>query len=114
MELLKPLVERAEPAGSSRAVVAALSGWDANGLKGIASAIAARPGHIAILIGTPAPSAIVVARAPGVAIDCSATLKQLTTKFGGKGGGRPELAQGGGLQGDVDEILRAARTLLAL
>ncbi len=54
------LIARAEPAGSSRAVVAALAGWDANGLKGIASTIAARPGHVAILIGAPPPSAIVV------------------------------------------------------
>ena len=42
----------------------------------------------------------------------SATLKKLTAQFGGKGGGRPELAQGGGLQGDVEEMLRAARTFL--
>ena len=54
---------------------------------------------MALLVGGPAPSAIVVARAPDVAIDCAAILKQLTATFGGKGGGRPELAQGGGLQG---------------
>ena len=106
------LIARAEPAGPARAVVAALAGWDANGLKGIASTIAARPGHVAVLISTPTPAAVVVARAPDVTIDASATLKKLTAQFGGKGGGRPELAQGGGLQGDVEEMLRAARTFL--
>ncbi len=67
---------------------------------------------MAILISTPTPAAVVVARAPDVTIDASATLKKLTAQFGGKGGGRPELAQGGGLQGDVEEMLRAARALL--
>ena len=106
------LVARAEPTGSTRVVVAALDGWDANGLKTIAAAIAARPGHAALLLGSPAPSAIVIARAPDVTLDSAAILKQLTAQFGGKGGGRPELAQGGGLQGDVSEMLAAARALM--
>jgi alanyl-tRNA synthetase len=106
------LADRAEPAGSMRVVVAALDGWDANGLKAIAAAIAARPGHAAVLLGSPAPSAIVVARAPDVALDSAAVLKQLTGQFGGKGGGRPELAQGGSLRGDIGVMLSAARVLL--
>jgi alanyl-tRNA synthetase len=106
------LVARAEPAGSMRVVAAALDGWDANGLKTIAAAIAARPGHAALLLGSPAPSAIVVARAPDLTLDSAAVLKQLTAQFGGKGGGRPELAQGGGLQGDVNAMLAAARALM--
>jgi alanyl-tRNA synthetase len=106
------LADRAEPLGSMRVVVAALDGWDASGIKTIAAAIAARPGHAALLLGSPAPSAIVVARAPDVTLDSAAILKQLTAQFGGKGGGRPELAQGGGLQGDVNAMLTAARVLI--
>ena len=106
------LVDGAEPAGSMRVVVAALDGWDANGLKTIAAAIAARPGHAALLLGPPLPAAIVVARASDLTLDSAAVLKQLTTQFGGKGGGRPELAQGGGLQGDVNAMLAAARALM--
>ncbi len=108
------LADAAEPAGSMRLVVAALEGWDANGLKTIAAAIAARPGHAALLVGSPAPAAIVVARAQDVAIDCAAILKQLTATFGGKGGGRPELAQGGGLQGPTEDVVRAGRALMGL
>ena len=108
------LADGAEPAGSMRVVVAALEGWDANGLKTIASAIAARPGHAALLLGSPAPSAIVVARAPDLTLDSAAILKQLTAQFGGKGGGRPELAQGGGLQGDVSVMLTTARAAVGL
>ena len=110
------LAERAEPVGAARVVLAALEvgdGWDANGLKSIATAIAAQPGHAAVLISVPEPSAIVIARAPDVGLDSAAILKQLTAMFGGKGGGRPELAQGGGLKGDAKAILGAARTVIS-
>ncbi len=102
--------------GAARVVLAALEvgdGWDANGLKSIATAIAARPGHAAVLISVPEPSAIVIARAPDVGVDSATVLKQLTAMFGGKGGGRPELAQGGGLKGDAKAILGAARTVIS-
>jgi len=39
-------------------------------------------------------------------------LKTLIARFGGKGGGRPDLAQGGGLQGATDEIVAFAREQL--
>ena len=39
-------------------------------------------------------------------------LKALVARFGGKGGGKPDLAQGGGLAGDVDEIVAAAANRL--
>jgi alanyl-tRNA synthetase len=57
-----------------------------------------RPGHVAVLFGEPSPAAVVIARGEGSAIDCAALLKSLTSRFGGKGGGRPDLAQGGGLR----------------
>jgi alanyl-tRNA synthetase len=107
------LASRAEAIGSLRAVVAALEGWDQSGLKAIAAAIAERAGHVAVLISTPAPSAVVVARAADVAVDSAAILKQLTARFGGKGGGRPELAQGGGLEGPRADVLSAASAILA-
>jgi alanyl-tRNA synthetase len=93
-------------------VVAALDGWDQAALKNIASAVAARPGFVAGLLGGPAPFAVVIARSTDRATDCGAVLKQLAGRFGGKGGGRPELAQGGGLQGDAAEISDYLRSLL--
>ena len=110
------LAVRAEPVGAARVVLAALEvgdGWDANGLKSVATAIAARPGHAAVLISVPEPSAIVIARAPDVGLDSATLLKQLMATFGGKGGGRPELAQGGGLTGDANAILGAARAVIS-
>lgn len=105
------LADRAESRGTTRVVVEALEGWDPNGLKTIAAAVAGRPGHVAALFSVPQPSAVAIARAPDASVDCAAVLKRLMERFGGKGGGRPDLAQGGGLQGATDEILAFARGL---
>ena len=106
------LADRAEPRGGLRVVVAALEGWDQNGLKAIASAIAGRPAHVAALFSVPPPSGVVITRAPDAEVDCGAALKKLIERFGGKGGGRAELAQGGGLQGAPDDLVSFARSVL--
>ena len=102
----------AAAAGESRVVVRALEGWDQNGLKTIASAICEREGYTAVLFSTPSPSAIVIARGKGATTDAAVLLKKLIEKFGGKGGGRPDLAQGGGLQGAPDDFISTARDAL--
>jgi alanyl-tRNA synthetase len=104
--------DRLAGAATGGVVVAALDGWDQNGLKGIAAAIAARPGFVAALLGGPAPFALVIARSAERSTDAGAVLKQVAAKFGGKGGGRPELAQGGGLEGELDAIADYLRGLL--
>jgi alanyl-tRNA synthetase len=106
------LVERAEAHGAARLVVEALEGWEASGLKAVASVIASRPGHVAVLFAMPPPSAVVVSRAPDAVADCAAILKALTDRFGGKGGGRSDLAQGGGLLGSTEDFIAAARSLV--
>ncbi|HEU4939362.1 MAG TPA: DHHA1 domain-containing protein [Vicinamibacterales bacterium] len=107
------LADRAETVGPVRAVITAVEGWDQNGLKSLTTAITARPGHVAALVSAASPFAAVIARAPDVTIDCALILKKLIERFGGKGGGRPDLAQGGGLQGDPDEILRLTREIIS-
>lgn len=107
------LAEHAEAIGKARFVVAALDGWDAAGLKHLAAAIAARPGLAAVLLSAPSPSSIVVSRAADVGVDSAALLKQMVARFGGKGGGRPELAQGGSLDGSIDEMVAFARAAAA-
>jgi alanyl-tRNA synthetase len=102
----------ATPMGEFRVVAEALDGWDAVGLKAIASALAVESGVAAALVSLGDPMAIVVARSQDVAIDASKTLRTLLDRFGGRGGGRPDLAQGAGLVGKVDEILTAAREIL--
>ena len=105
------LAGRAALHGDTRVVVEALEGWDQGGLKTIASAIAGRAGHIAVLFSVPAPCAAVIARAEGTPFDSAAALRRLIQEFGGKGGGRPDLAQGGGLQGTPDALVTFARSL---
>jgi alanyl-tRNA synthetase len=58
------------------------------------------------------PALVVVARSAGSSVDASAVLKGLIARFGGKGGGKPEFAQGGGLHGELAEMVAAARELL--
>jgi alanyl-tRNA synthetase len=106
------LAARAERRGNIQVVIEALEGWDQNGLKAIASAIAARSGYAAVLFSVPQPSAVVIARAADGTIDSAAVLKKLIERFGGKGGGRPDLAQGGGLQGPAGDIITCVRELL--
>jgi alanyl-tRNA synthetase len=103
------LARDADVADDVRTVVKSMDGWDANGLKLLAAAIAARDGHRAVLVSSTAPCLVVAARARDVRGDASAVVRALIARFGGKGGGKPELAQGGGLAGPVEGILAAAR-----
>ena len=112
------LADRAVRQGGLQVVVEFLEGWDANGLKAIATAVAERPGHVAVLFGRAVPNpdgtqpaAVVMARAVDATFDCAASLGRLTGRFGGKGGGKPEMAQGGGLEGSPGDLVSFARTL---
>jgi alanyl-tRNA synthetase len=106
------LAARAEPIGGARFVAVALDA-DATGLKTIAAAIAARPSHIVAAVSRSAPALVVVARADGLTISAQQVIAGLVAKFGGRGGGRPELAQAGGLNASSDAILAEARALIS-
>ena len=105
------LVSRAMAARDWRAAIE-IAPWDAVGLKALATAATTEP-RLVVVLFNPAGGLLVVARSDDVAFDASATLKALVAKFGGRGGGRPELAQGGGLSGSPEAILEEARQLVA-
>ena len=86
--------------------------FDATGVKAIAQGIVQRPGHVAVLIGEPTTWPIVVARSSDVAVDAGALLKHLVQRHGGKGGGRAELAQGGGLTSQWTDVVQSALEFL--
>jgi len=107
------LLEDAALVGDRRVVVQALEGWDAAGLKAIASSLVAQSGVVAVLVSAGDPIAVVVARSHDAALDSSKGLRMLLDRFGGRGGGRPELAQGAGLVGTIEDILAAAREVVS-
>jgi alanyl-tRNA synthetase len=99
----------AETIGSARCVIAAVDGYDAGSLKTLAISICREPQRVAAVITSAQPSAIVITRSPDVALDANLVLKAMTTRFGGKGGGKAEMAQGGGLSGLPLDIVSALR-----
>lgn len=108
------LVERGEARSDRIIIVEALEGWDASGLKGLAMAAAARhPSAAVAVFSRSTPALAVVARGQAAPIDAAAVLKSLTARFGGKGGGRSDLAQGGGLVASSTELTEEARRLLS-
>jgi alanyl-tRNA synthetase len=99
--------------GGRLVIAEALDGWDAQALKTMAVAAAAEQPSAAIALFTASsPALVVIARGTAARVDSSAVLKALVSQFGGKGGGKPDLAQGGGLNGSAAELLEAARHLL--
>jgi alanyl-tRNA synthetase len=106
------MVERGQKAGPVTLVLEIAPGMDQAGLKTIAAAAAARGGVVAGLISATEPVLAVLARSADVALDVSAVLKTLLGQAGGKGGGKPEMAQGGGMSGSPAQIKAALQTIL--
>ena len=74
---------------------------------------AANPDAVVALFTEANPAQVVIARGSRSSVDAGAVLKQLAAQFSGKGGGKPDLAQGGGLAAPTQELIAFARTILA-
>ena len=97
----------------AEAVVAEIvAGFDAQALKVMASAVAAAGHTIVAIVAAGNPALVVIARSPDTAGDAGALLRKVIEQFGGKGGGKPDLAQGN-LNGEPAAVLDALRTLIA-
>ena len=107
------LARGAEDVGGTRVVCRVIEGRDAAGLKSLAQAIVTRPGHVVVLIGGSRPAVVVVARSADATADAAQVVKALIGRFGGKGGGRPEGAQGGGFDAEPEALRVAAYELLS-
>ncbi|MBP7571891.1 MAG: phosphoesterase [Acidobacteria bacterium] len=97
----------------TRLLVRVVAGADAGVLKAMASAVCAQPGFRVALFSSSTPRLALVARSKDVKVDASAALRALFAEFGGKGGGRPDLSQGGGLDGPEERLLARAREILS-
>lgn len=91
-------------------VAAGMLEGDMNLVKDVASQLIKKPG-LAVLLGVevePGRAAFVFARSQDVDIHMGQLLSRAAKPLGGKGGGRPDFAQGGG----VPEILDSAKAML--
>jgi alanyl-tRNA synthetase len=105
------LAASAEHAGAGFLVLRAVDA-DANGLKSLAAAVVTKPGRTVVLVSTTRPALVVAARSKDGSMSASQMVGALTAKFGGRGGGTPDFAQAGGLDGNADDILAAARSVI--
>ncbi len=78
-------------------------------LRALAQELAQRPGVVALLVSVGERTHLCFARAEGVDLDVAALLREACAQLGGKGGGRPHLAQGSTPATDVAH----ARAMLA-
>lgn len=59
-----------------------------------------------------APATLILARSRDLGLNCGAVLKEILTKFGGRGGGSPDLAQGSADSEHLEPALEAIRLKL--
>ena len=79
--------------GGTGAVIAALPG-DGALVREVASKVVVTGRDALLAAPDDAGTTVVLFRAPGSTLDCGALWKQLAAKFGGRGGGKPDQAQG--------------------
>jgi len=95
-------------------VIGVFDGHDAESLKKLAHALTAHPGTIALLGSRDKDTArLVFARSADAIGDMSALMRDACTMLDGRGGGKPEIAQGGGKNVEKlsDAITHAASSL---
>jgi alanyl-tRNA synthetase len=96
-------------ARSPALVVAVLEGWPANDLRLLAARVVSLEPSVALLASRAEKAHLVFAQSDGLPHDVPALLKAAVETLGGRGGGRGNLAQGGGERLDrLDEALAAA------
>ncbi len=109
LESIPAMLERAEPLPGGGRLVCELADCDAAALKELASKLIEADGVVALLgAKNGAKCNFVFARSANVDLQMGRLLSEAAKPLGGKGGGRPDFAQGGG----PAEVLDAARTML--
>ncbi len=101
-------------AASRGVVVQVFNGRDAESLKKLAQALIAKPGVVALLASRDKDTArLVFARSSDAEGDMSALMREACAMLDGRGGGKPDIAQGGGKNvAKLDAALTHALTLL--
>ena len=101
------LVKEAEAPGPFRLVIRVFPARDPEEVRGLANRIAEHPGTVALLAAAGDKANLVFARSADLSFDMNLLMKEAVTRIKGKGGGRPNFAQGGGpLDPDLLSVLR--------
>jgi len=111
------LAGKAEAVGEASVITTVLADRSPDELKHLAARVTSEPGRVVLLAATADKASVVFARSEDVPLDAGALLRQAAAPFGGRGGGRPNLAQGGipdpaNAQAVLDEALKAVRGIL--
>jgi alanyl-tRNA synthetase len=85
---------------------------DASGLKNLATAVVAQAGFLVVLVSASVPALVVIARSSDIDVSAQQLLAGLISQFGGRGGGRSEMSQGGGLATTPEAIFDAVRSVI--
>ncbi len=114
-EDLLRLSEPAAVAGGPRFITKSFQDRDADSLKHLALAIVAHPNVVALLVSRDSGTArLVFARSADASGNMNALMRAACEMIDGRGGGKPDLAQGGGKNADaLDKALDTAATSLA-
>ena len=107
------LAANAEEMAAWSSIVAAVEVSEAGTLRMLVNALIAEPHRVVVLFSSALPALVIVARSADLDLDARSILSRLTDRFGGRGGGKSDLAQGGGLTGVSSELLAAARAILS-
>ena len=113
----KELVAKSEVLNGIPAIIANLGHADGDSLQAIADALKAQFRGVIVVAGIADPGsvALVAAVTPDFTsrIQAGKLIQQIAPIVGGKGGGRPDIARGGGKDPSrIDEALEKARTLV--
>ena len=105
----REMLAAAEQVGAAKVVAQALEGRELDHVRTLARLIA-EAGGVALLGVAGAKAQLVFTRGVGLPYDMGALLREAAAVVGGRGGGRPEAAQGGGPDGGrVREAIDLAR-----
>ncbi len=106
------LVESAAVRGSYRVVGRVWQGPAPDELRTLARKLAERPGVLALLFSVADRTHLCFARADDLEVDANALLQEACARLDGKGGGRPQVAQGSAPPTDVSRVEHVLGELL--
>jgi alanyl-tRNA synthetase len=110
----RELIEAAEPVGGARIVSRVFEDRDVEELKLLAHRLVDDDNVVALLASKDGGTArLVFARSANLSADMNALMRAACERLGGRGGGKPEFAQGGGPKvSELSEALKMTRTTI--